>query len=508
MFVPGRLLRSLHIGVIAAAACTLAVSAQQQPSAAATDLLQAGDVLMAGSHYGDALRVYRRARETEDADVRVRAGAGIVKSLLRLGLFKDGASEGADVAARDPKNAAAVSIHADSLWAFGLFFDAEDRYAEALKLNPQDPGALHGRARSLAAQRRFDEAMTDVTRAIALNPTEPNYQYTLASIYEQTHKFSDASNALLKYVELLPKRDDTDLVKWARTQSKFLATFKNKIPLEIVSKAESYTMPFRVSEGRVLVTGRINGGPAIELAVDTGADQAVLTTGIASRNHVQAFAALQSAGVGDLGIGYRSLQIARMDDLEIGALHVRNVPCLIKDPPVKSLLGREGEGFSPLAFGLSVSLDYEHHTLTMARELPDEPADFSLPLRIQRLAVVRALVNGSSPAGFVVDTGGEAMSISRTVAAQLPVDPEVRRVPVRVYGTSGWDRAAFLLPFVDIEFAKGAQFQQASVVVLNLDAPSALLGFNIGGIVGHQFLGRYKVSIDLPRHEMRLQSPK
>ena len=29
MFVPGRLLRSLHIGVIAAAACTLAVSAQQ-----------------------------------------------------------------------------------------------------------------------------------------------------------------------------------------------------------------------------------------------------------------------------------------------------------------------------------------------------------------------------------------------------------------------------------------------------------------------------------------------
>ena len=143
-------MRSLHIGVIAAAACTLAVSAQQPPSPAATDLLQAGDVLMAGSHYGDALRVYRRARETDDANVRVRAGAGIVKSLLRLGLFKDGASEGADVAARDPQNAAAVSIHADSLWAFGLFFDAEARYAEALTLNPQDPGApaRRGRART------------------------------------------------------------------------------------------------------------------------------------------------------------------------------------------------------------------------------------------------------------------------------------------------------------------------------------------------------------------------
>jgi predicted aspartyl protease len=428
--------------------------------------------------------------------------------LLRLGLFRDGAREGADVAARDPQNAAAVSIHADSLWAFGQFFDAETRYEEALKINPQDPGALHGRGRSLAAQRRFDEAMADVTRAIALNPAEPNYQYTLASIYEQTHRFAEASKALLHYIELLPKRDDTDLVKWAKTQARFLATFKNKIPLEIVSKAESYTMPFRVAEGRVLVTGRVNGGPAVEFAVDTGADQAVLTTEVASRNHVQPFAALQSAGIGDLGVGYRSLQIARMDDLEIGALHVRNVPCLIKDPPLRVLPGREGEGFSPLVFGLSVSLDYEHHTLTMAHQLPAEPADFSLPLRIQRLAVVRGLVNGSSPASFVIDTGGEAMSLSRSVAAQLPVDPEVRRVPVRVYGTSGWDSAAFLLPFVDIEFAKGAQFEQASVVVLNLDAPSALLGFNIGGIVGHQFLGRYKVAIDLPRHEMRLQSPK
>ena len=509
MFVPGRLRRRLHIGLIAliaAAACTLAVSAQQ-PAMPAADLLQAGDVLMAGSHYGDALRVYRRARETDDAALRVRAGAGVVKSLLRLGLFKDGAREGADVAARDPQNPAAVSIHADSLWAYGLFFDAEDRYAEALTINPQDPGALHGRGRSLAAQRRFDEAMADVTRAISLNPTEPAYQYTLASIYEQTHHFMEASAALQRYIELLPKRDDTDLVKWAKTQAKFLATFKNKAPLEIVSKAESYTMPFRVFEGRVLVTGRVNGGSAIEFAVDTGADQAVLTTGVASRNHVQAFAALQSAGIGDLGIGYRSLQIARMDDLEIGALHVRNVPCLIKDPPLKGLPGREGEGFSPLVLGMSVRLDYEHHTLTMARELADEPADYRLPLRIQRLAVVRGLVNGSA-ASFVVDTGGEAMSLSRAVAALLPVDPEVRRVPVRVFGSSGWDQAAFLLPFIDIEFAKGAEFQQASVVVLNLDAPSALLGFNIGGIVGHQFLGRYKVSIDLPRHEMRLQTPR
>lgn len=505
MSTPGRFARGAAALTLALVGWTAASSLSAQRSATPAELLQAGDVLMAGSHYGDAIRVYRNARETDDAVNRVRAGAGVVRSLLRLGMFKDAAREGADVAARDPQNAVAISVHGDALWAFGLFLDAEREYAAALTLNPNDPGALHGRGRSMAAQREFDKALADVQRAISLDPAEPAYQYTLASIYEQTGRYPQASQALLQYVQLLPKRDDTDLVKWARTQSAYLSTFKKKTPLQIVSKADSYTLPFHISEGRMLVTGRINGGSAIEFAIDTGTDQAVVTTEVASINHVLPFAALQSAGVGDLGVGYRSLQVSHMDDLEIGGLHVKNVPCLIKDPPLHELPGREGEAFSPLVLGFSMVIDYEHRTVTMARELPDEPAEIHLPLRIQRLAVVQGVINGSSRAGFVLDTGGEAMSLGRGTAAQLDMNPDVRRVPVRVYGTSGWDNTAFLLPFVDIEFARGAEFHQASLVVLNLDAPSALLGFNIGGIIGHQFLGRYKVSIDLPRHEVRLQ---
>ncbi len=502
MFGHGRRAARLTVTLTVAAAWTLCASAQQ--TASPIEFLRAGDVLMAGSHYGDALRAYRLAQQTDDSAVRVRAGAGALRSLLRLGLFRDGMREGASVAARDPQNSAAISVHGDALWAFGLFLDAEAQYAAALAMNPQDAGALHGRGRSLAAQREFDAALADVRHAIAIDPAEPAYQYTLASIYETTRQFPKAAEALTKYVSLLPTRDDSDLVKWARTQSRFLSTFKNHAPFEMTSRAASYTMPFRIADGRVLVTGRVNGGTAIEFAVDTGADQVVLTTGVANSNRVFPFASLQSAGIGDLGVGFRSLQIARMDDLEIGALHIRNVPCLIKDPPLRDIPSRESEAFSPLTFGLSVDIDYEHHVLTMARELPDAPADIHLPLRIQRLAVVQGIVNGTSPASFVLDTGGEAMSLSRGMAAQLAVDPDVRRVPVKVYGTSGYDTGAFLLPFVNIEFANGAAFAQASLVVLNLDAPSALLGFNIGGIIGHQFLGKYRVSIDLPRHEVRL----
>ena len=73
-----------------------------------------------------------------------------------------------------------------------------------------------------------------------------------------------------------------------------------------------------------------------------------------------------------------------------------------------------------------------------------------------------------------------------------------------MYGSSGWDTEAFLLPGVNLAF-DAIQYQNFSVIVLNLDTPSALLGFQVGGIVGHRFLSNYRVSIDLERSMLRLK---
>jgi hypothetical protein len=43
------------------------------------------------------------------------------------------------------------------------------------------------------------------------------------------------------------------------------------------------------------------------------------------------------------------------------------------------------------------------------------------------------------------------------------------------------------------------------VAVLNLDAPSALLGYEMGGIIGHGFLKDYVVRMDLERGEFALR---
>ena len=176
----------------------------------------------------------------------------------------------------------------------------------------------------------------------------------------------------------------------------------------------------------------------------------------------------------------------------------------MKSPPLRDIPSRETESLSPLALGFSMVIDYKTHKLTFGKRLPPEPSDFDLPLRVYRLATVRGVVTGGHAANFVVDTGGEVISISNATATAIGKS-EYRRIPLKVWGTSGWEKDAFLLPGVDLSF-DAIKYRNFPVVVLNLDAPSVLLGFQLGGIVGAQFLKKYRVGIDLENSVLRLKA--
>jgi hypothetical protein len=149
-------------------------------------------------------------------------------------------------------------------------------------------------------------------------------------------------------------------------------------------------------------------------------------------------------------------------------------------------------------------IDYQTNKITFGKHLPVEQADFELPLRMHRLATVRGTVDGKHQANFVVDTGGEVISISQATASALGRPEPARRIALKVFGSSGWDKDAFLMPGVDLAFDT-IRYTNFPVVVLNLNSPSALLGFQLGGIVGHRFLSRYRVGIDTERSILRLK---
>jgi tetratricopeptide (TPR) repeat protein len=466
--------------------------------------LRLGREYLDEGRYDDALQAYKKALTQVGADDMRQARAGVIQSALRVAEFDLARSEAEKLVTASPTSPEALALHADALWASGLFDESESRYRDALAMVPDLARGHHGMARSLAAKNRLDDAMTEAQLALRLNPRDLELHHTVGAIYERMHKYEEAAAAFGNYVNLLPNKDHSEKADWSRSEIKFLRSFGQRVPFEMDPGTDDqlYTIDFRLVNEKVVVRAKVNDGSFQDFVVDTGAENTVLSRPTAQRLGVTPITYTLSAGVGDVGI--RGLQLARIDTLELGLLKLRNVPCLIKDPPLRDLPVKEAESLSPLALGFSMIIDYKTRKITFGKHLPAEKVDFELPLRLHRLATVRGTVDGSHPANFVVDTGGEVISISRATASAIGKQEPERRIALKVFGSSGWDKDAFLLPGVNLTFDT-IRYTNFPVVVLNLNTPSALLGFQLGGIVGHKFLSKYRVAIDLERSALRLK---
>jgi len=488
------------------AAASFVIHADVTPLSQASEIqLRLGDLLYSEGRYSDALEAYRNALKTAPSE-NVRASRfGVISSALRVAEFDLARKEAEKLSQSDPNSPDALSLYGDALWASGLFDEAESKYRDALAKVPDLARGHHGLARSFAARGHLIDAMNEVQAALRLAPRDMEIHHTVGTIFERMHKYEEAAGAYSNYVNLLPNKDHSEKADWSRAEIRFLRSFGQRVPFETDPGAEDriYTLDFRLVNEKVVVRAKVNDSSAQDFVVDTGSENTVITRTTAQRLGVQPITYTLSAGVGRIGL--RGLQLARIDSLELGSLKVRNIPCLIKNPPLRDIPVKETESLSPLALGYSMIIDYKSHKLTFGKHLPDEPKDFELPLRLYRLATVRGTVDTEHKANFVVDTGGEVISISQATATALGKPQNGRKIALKVYGTSGWDDDAFLMPGVDLAF-DAIQYRNFPVVVLNLDAPSALLGFQLGGIVGHKFLSKYRVAIDLERSVLRLKN--
>lgn len=497
--------RTAALAILIGAASFVVVTAQSAPPSHTADIqIQIGNEFAEDGRFADALDAFQRALAVAGPDQIRTARAGVVNYALRIAEFDLARSEAEKLMKSSPRSPEATALYADALWASGLFEEAESRYRDALAVAPDLARGRHGLARALAARSRLDDAMTEAQTALRMAPRDLEIHHTVGAIYERMHKYEEAAGAFSNYVNLLPNRDHSEKADWSRSEIKFLRSFGQRVPFEMDPGTDDqlFTIDFRLVNDKIMVRAKVNEGSFQDFVVDTGAENTVLSRPTAQRLGVTPITYTLSAGVGDVGL--RGLQLARINTLELGPLKLRNVPCLIKDPPLRDLPVKESESLSPLALGFSMVIDYKTRKITFGKHLPLEPADFELSLRLHRLATVRGTVDGLHPANFVVDTGGEVISISRATASAIGKGTPARKIALKVFGSSGWDKDAFLLPGVNLSF-DAIRYTNFPVVVLNLNMPSALLGFQLGGIVGHKFLSRYRVGIDVERSVLRLK---
>jgi tetratricopeptide (TPR) repeat protein len=498
--LPRRAPRGLAI-IAAALAGAVALSAQTPLSpASALEQSALGDRLFADAHYPDAYEAYHRAIEAGDADVAVQARKGKIRTALRLARFQIARTEADALKAAATNDVDALTLHADTLWGQALFDEAEVAYRDALERHPLSPRARFGVARSLASRGALPEALTEALAASTAAPRDPEILVLVGEIYERLYRYEEAAQTYEAYVEELPRRlrGGNEV---ASLKVRFLKSFRGRTPAELDGDpAALHTVPFTLKNRKIVIKGELNGR-RVDFVLDTGAERTAVTRDTGNRANVRALVETMITGVGAPSL--RRLSVARADSVQIGSLTVRNVPVSIRRENMPGTENWQNDVFSPVPLGLSVVVDYERREVTFGRSIPDTPSDFHLPMRVHRLPMVRGLLNDTHPAYFVVDTGGELVSISRDVAAQLEMNPP-RVIPIRVWGVTGLDPNAFLLPGVNLDFENIA-LNKMGVAVLNLRAPSVLLGFQVGGILGHKFLGGYRVAMDMNRAELRLQ---
>ena len=465
--------------------------------------LQLATLLYDETRYQEALQAFDQATQTTNPQLAVRARKGTVRTSLKVAEFGRAKREAETLKSLAPTDPESIALYGDALWSAGLFDEADRAYRDAVALAPDSSRARFGVARSLAATSRLHEALDMALAAAASAPRDGDIHALAGDIYERLHQFAQAANAYRNYINLLPNKDRSEKAAWARAQVEFLDAFGDSQPVDIDEQDQNmlHTIPFTLRQDKIVVQAKVNGGRLQDFILDTGSEETVISRETASRERIRPITYTLSAGVGEVGL--RGLQLAKLKELEIGTLQVRNLPILIKNPVLRGIPKREGESFSPLSIGMSMMIDYQRRLLTIGRKLPSVNTDIKLPMRVNRLAMVRGLLNSKHPTYFVVDTGGEVISISSEMAQTLPASP-FRRIPLRVWGTSGWDREAFLMPGMDLDFDR-IEYRNFSLVVLNLRAPSLLLGFQLGGIVGHKFLAPYRVSMDLEQSELRLE---
>jgi predicted aspartyl protease len=384
---------------------------------------------------------------------------------------------------------------ADRLLRAGMFEPSERSYRAALAQDATSGAAHLGLARVLAARLNFDWALAEAELAASLPAAGADALMTLASVREQSGDPQGASDALARYLEAAKTGGQSDL-RLRRARS-WLALLRlaGQHPLRVIDAARSVTVPFDIVSGKILFKASINGRVPIDVVLDTGAEQVVL-----SEQTLRA-AGLRRAG----GAGPGDPGMVLVDTVDIAGLTVRRVPALVRGEPLRVLPNRGGETLSPLGLGLSVIIDYEQRELTMGRRLPWVASDVELPLHVPGLPVVAAIID-AEPRSFIVDTGSEATAVSPDVVTRVSLDPGTRRIPMRLFDASGrrHDDAYLLTPGFDLSLGS-IRLERHPVIIRTWTEVEDIHGIAIGGVLGHNFLRHYRVTFDLGRRVLGLK---
>ena len=401
---------------------------------------------------------------------------------------------------RLPRTAESVAQRGEIEYRKGNFDRANSLYTEALRMDARVARAHFGLGKLAMAKLRAKQAVQEMTRAIQLDPKEPLYRLYGSEAWALEKNYAEQRKQLEEYVRLNPS--DPDRLAEAKAGLEMLKALGTDVA--VVSAPENPApIRFRKSLNLIFSGVIINGQGPYEFAVDTGATQTVLSEKLADQIGLKPVTTTIMHGVG--GGGKIDTKLYSVKEIGLGDVKIKNVPVGTFNDPLVTQLADGILGTAILA-DFIITVNDPANQLEISRKRTPNPAGEALPAwYFSNLLLVPLEVNGKHRGNFIVDTGAVTTVISHNMAANLGVNEKTpgAKVDLGIAGVGGLEGVVLRVPNVTFKTAKNTEaFPQ--VISIDLKEISKMIGTEVAGVVGFDFLEDYKVTLDYYAAEVRL----
>jgi Tfp pilus assembly protein PilF len=314
-----------------------------------------------------AIKSYQAIIEKDASHIPARLGAAY--GTYKLLDYKSCFDYAQEVLKLDPANARAHALAGAALLRSGYVVAAILQLNEAFKLNPKEAVAFGAAAEIDYYEGRSEQAIVKALRAVSLDPEEPDYLITIARASSRLEMYERAAEAYERFLSVAPEND-----KERRERISGLIEFYHRLAglrVHEVGGPKVSEIPFHLgSDRRPYINIKINGRDAT-FVIDTGSGFTVISKEAAKKFKIPEIArGGHSQGVG--GSGKFSIIYGLLNNLQLGDIKVKSVPCFIRPfhAPKDETTNSEADGF----IGLSVlarfltELDYKNNVMRLSQD--------------------------------------------------------------------------------------------------------------------------------------------
>lgn len=367
----------------------------------------------------------------------------------------------------------------------GLFSDAEDTARQEIAADSHNAQSHWRLGLVLLYRNKLDQAVAEFNTARRIDPGLPLYDALLAEAAYRSDDFKSAA-------DLFEKAGRTG-------KAAQLRSFAGRKPYEM-SGAGTTVVKFVQTDPMPMIEVQVNGGPAVNFLIDTGAAEVTLDRDYAKSIGVTDFGDED----GTFGGGKKAKTgLGAIESLSLGGLTVKNLPVLLLNTQAFSVAAQgkpvSGVVGTVFLYHFLSTLDYPGGRLVLAprtQHVSDGGVSIRFWMAGDHFMVANGRLDDAPGHLFLIDTGlaGAAFTGPESTLEEAGIQASLNGATEGVGGGG----AVMANPFPVSKLSLGAATGTSLTGIYGVFPPSFEqgLGFHLGGLISHQFFRPYAVTFD------------